>query len=142
MSIKYVTNMKSFKKNGNYKSQLQPLDIVKLRNGNIYFIAYNSYSNDYLGLYAPSSGGCFAYVEDYNNELTDNHENNKENDIIAIYRGSRQFAILDLMFSNEHNEEIEACIMRDGGWTLEINNIKKMTLEDIEKALGYKFELI
>lgn len=133
-------NIKSFERYKNAKSQLQPLDIVKLRNGEIYFIAYNSYSKDGLALYAYSAGGSFAYLEDYHDNLTDKKD--VKHDIIAIYRGSRQFAILELMFSNEHNKEIENCIMRDNGWTYEINQAKKMTLKDIEKELGYKIQLI
>lgn len=133
----FIYNDNKFKKDISLKSQLQPMDIVKLRNGYIAFIAYNQYSSDELAIYSPQHEGCLFYLDDYNENLENTEESNK--DIINIYRGTSQYSIVDDLFNGKDYEDIEHSL--PFSWSV-VLSLKKMTVSEIEKELGYKIEIV
>jgi hypothetical protein len=133
-----IYNDNRFKKDISLKTQLQPMDIVKLRNGEICFIAYNTYSSDGLAIYSPKHDGCLFYLDDYTGDLK--NTTNRDVDIINLYRGTAQYSIIDDLFHDTDYEYIESYV--PFSWSVEINSIKKMTIEEIEKELGYSIEII
>lgn len=135
--MKNFNNDNKFKKNISLKSQLQPMDIVKLRNGYIAFIAYNKFSSDGLAIYSPQHEGCLFYLDDYNENLENIEERNK--DIVNIYRGTSQYSIVDDLFHGNDYEYIEHSL--PFSWSVALS-FKKMTINEIEKELGYKIEII
>ena len=120
-----IYNDNRFKKYTSLKTQLQPMDIVKLRNGYIAFIAYDQYSSDGLGIYSPEHDGCLFYLDDYTEDLK--NTTNRNVDIINIYRGTAQYSIIDDLFHGNDYEYIETYV--PFSWSVEINSIKKMTIE-------------
>ena len=134
----FIYNDNRFKKDISLKKQLQPMDIVKLRNGEICFIAYNQYSSDELAIYSPKHDGCLFYLDDYTGDLK--HKIYKNVDIINLYRGTAQYSIIDDLFHGNDYEYIETYV--PFSWSIEINLTKKMTIEEIEKELGYSIEII
>lgn len=134
----FIYNDNRFKKDISLKSQLQPMDIVKLRNGYIAFIAYNQYSSDGLAIYSPKHEGCLFYLDSYNGNLK--NTTNRDADIIKLYRGTDQYSIIDNLFHGKDYEYIKSDV--PFSWSIEINSTKKMTIEEIEKELGYSIEII
>lgn len=121
------------------KSQLKPLDIVKLKNGTIGFISYNELNEDGLAIYNPDHYGCLYFLNEYKDDLS-NKIDIKRN-IVAIYRGPQAYSVLEDLFSSETSDDIERSYLKNN-WDIEISHVIQMTMEDIEKELGYKFELI
>lgn len=121
------------------KSQLKVMDIVKLQNGLIGFISYNEFDENGLAIYSPRYQGCLAYLNKYHDDLSSKIKD--EHNIIAIYRGPKSYCVLKDLFSDVAFEEIEQYTLNKE-WDIEINHVRQMTLEDIEKELGYQIELI
>ena len=133
-----IYNDDKFKQDISLKTQLQPMDIVKLRNGEICFIAYNTYSSDGLAIYSPKHSVCLFYLDDYTEDLKNTTD--KNTDIINLYRGTSQYSIIEHLFDGNDYEHIETYV--PFLWSVKINSIKKMTIEEIEKELGYSIEII
>jgi len=133
----FIYNDNKFKQDTSLKSQLQPMDIVKLRNGYIAFVAYNEYSSDGLAIYSPKHEGCLFYLDDYNENLENTEESDK--DIINIYGGTSQYSIVDDLFNGTDYADIEHSL--PFFWSV-VLSFKKMTISEIEKELGYKIEII
>lgn len=133
-----IYNDNRFKKDISLKTQLQPMDIVKLRNGYIAFIAYHQYSSDELAIYSPKHDGCLFYLDDYTGDLK--NTKNKNVDIINLYRGTDQYNIIVDLFQGHDYEYVES--HTPFSWSVKINSTKKMTIEEIEKELGYSIEII
>ena len=121
------------------KSQLKAMDIVKLQNGLIGFISYNELNEDGLAIYNPDHSGCLYFLNEYKDDLS-NKIDIKRN-IVAIYRGPQAYSVLEDLFSSETSDDIENYYLKHN-WDIEISHVRQMTMEDIEKELGYKFELI
>lgn len=121
---------------------LEPLDFVQLRNGNIYFVAYNLNDETYTkGLFSPNIFGCQHYLCRYKYDLK--HLYDKDQDIVGILRCS-SYKLLEYMFEKKY-EKLKDYINQNIGWKKinnNDNNKKEMTIEEIEKELGYKVKLI
>ena len=119
---------------------LEPLDFVQLRNGNVYFVAYNLNDETYTkGLYSPSAFGCQHYLCRYKYDLK--HLYDKDQDIVGILRCQNCYKLLKYMFENQY-EKLKDYINQNMGWKKINNNKKEMTVEEIERELGYKIEII
>lgn len=120
---------------------LEPLDFVQLRNGNIYFVAYNSNDETYTkGLFSPSIFGCQHYLCRYGYDLK--HLYDKDQDIVGILRCNNCYKLLEYMFEKKY-KELKDYINQNMGWKKINNNKKKeMTIEEIEKELGYEIKIV
>ena len=106
------------------KDDLKERYIVKFRNGEeaVYVKVINIYNGEPHGytlsiIKNGESLGKFKNIEEYNNDLTNNY--NKDYDIISIYKPKYETI-----------------------WTREEEEIKEMTVAEIEKELGYTIKVI
>ena len=119
---------------------LEPLDFVQLRNGNIYFVAYNSNDETYTkGLFSPSVLGCQHYLCRYRYDLK--HLYDKDQDIVGILRCANCYKLLEYVFEKKY-EKLKDYINQNIGWKKINNNKKEMTIEEIEKELGYEIKIV
>lgn len=116
------------------KSELQVMDIVKLRNGNIRLILPNDYSKEKMATFTPEDG-CESYMESYTEDLLYRPDfpyiNVKEYDIIAVYRTNNTWAAIHDFFMEK----------LDIKWTWERNEqkVKELTVEEAAELLKEKF---
>ena len=121
------------------KEDLEVFDIVKLRDGKVLMVLPNDCSKDGFGLFSLDTAGCFAYFDSYNEDLEyicDSRVRNiiTRRDIVAVYKSKgRGYTAIKQMFC-ENRKEFR--------WSWERKETKEMTLDEIEKELGYKVKII
>ena len=113
------------------KSELKTGYIVTLRNGNEYVVMLNanfvaSYEKDFL-----VREHSFIHLAEYNEDLTHFGESDRYRnfDIIKVGR----FHFVDNVF------DYKDCVVSP---IWERNEVKKMTVAEIESILGYKVEIV
>lgn len=120
-------------------------DIVKTRDGYGHVVFSNNLSPNGLGLFNAKSIGCSAYLSHYNDDLK--HENDKRKDIMAVYKASEPnrytySVTCRILNEPEFNIEYYMAHYNDIKWDWERVEKKKMTVEEIEKILGYGIEIV
>lgn len=114
------------------KSELRSGDIVKTREGQKYIVLLNII--EYGDLLINLSDGYFLNLKGYEEDLTFGNRNQKHWDIVAV-------CALDFPGDNlrQHGLTKWAAGYK---WTWERKEVKKMTVSEICKELGYEIEII
>ena len=115
------------------KSDLEVFDVVKLRDGKVLMVLPNDDSESGgLATYSIPTCGCHCYLSNYDDNLE--HICNMNFDIVQIHKskGYAYTSIRKLFVDSEV----------DFVWDLERRDPKKMTMADLEKALGYPVEIV
>lgn len=117
------------------KSDLEIFDVVKLRDGRLFMVLPNNLSPDGLGIFSLEAGGCHEYMTDYTDDLTCSDGTNSD-DIIAVYKSKgREYSVIRDLFVDKSFE-------RARKWTWERREPKEMTMEELEKVLGYPVKIV
>lgn len=123
----------------NKMPELAPTDIVQLRDGRYGIVLMNKQAIKHLAVftyddtYDDNDLACDYHLDSYiDNICTDNHNS----DIIQVWKSNTltQFGLMKTFFK-EHKTPLYA----EPDW---IEPPKKMTLKEIEEALGYSIEII
>lgn len=111
------------------KSELRSGDIVKTKEGTKYIVLLKTRDGDFL---INLCDGCFIDLSRYNKDLT--HVNFSRLDIVKVcafkYAGDnlRQHGLTSLTAGFK--------------WTWERDDKKEMTIQEIEKELGYSIKIV
>ena len=130
------------------KADLRVGDIVKTRQGNILVILPNENSSDGLGTFSRITHGCQQYLSSYEEDLT---YKNAEYDIVAVLRASEPgyhqyntYRLLGVVLTyNDHEMIADQFQYVKWDWErTEEEPIKELTMEELEKVLGYKVKIV
>ncbi len=134
----FEASIKKYTKQEMKLSDLQPLDIVRIRSGNMYFVNIvfpNPCSKNGLAFFGHTGGKYHA--SDFNDNLKFHVGTNTE--IVAVYKNSNpklfRYTLVQKIL-NYHCENL------DIEWTWERNDTKALTVKEIEKLLGYKIKIV
>ena len=115
-------------------NDLKEFDIVKRRDGLIMIVLYNSLHNC-LALFSPETCGCSDLLEAYGEDMTIKLHTNSDRDIVAVYKSTDlgKYTLLKNYFENR---------CEDYEWTWEREEVKEMTIAEIEALVGCKIKII
>ena len=112
------------------KDDLKVGYVVKLRDGSLEMVIMSGVcGNDPMLISVGTSGRWTNIAQDIDDNLC-RHDNKRDYDIVEVY-GYSTYAYCALKVSTENRELL---------WKRE--EAKKMTVSEIEKALGYKVEVV
>ena len=118
------------------KEDLRTGQVVKLRDGSFMLVLLGSkiyHSGEFTVDFYDIKDGSAMTLKDYTDDLTYNFINNDRYDVVSVYEVSLSSLIRNSM-DIENIEEIR-CIY-------ERLPLRRMTIEQIEKELGYRIEII
>lgn len=119
------------------KKDLKEFDIVKLRNGKVFMVFSNKLAKEGFGIYSDATHGCHKYFEEYNDDLT-SKDGKHDDDIVAVehFKGYRYTWLNEFFNCNYDFFPVK------NKWDWERKEVKEMTVEEIEKELGYKVKVV
>ena len=120
-------------------------DLVKLRNGDVCIVLPDDDSSTGLSLFeANSNYFCIAHTSRYNNELI-NLYHGKEKDIMSVFKISQyKNSVICNTSANTYLRRFYKGDITSGNikWDWEREEVKEMTVADIEKLVGTKVKIV
>ena len=119
-------------------------DLVKLRNGNVYIVMPDDCSSTGLSLYrANDNYYCHEHTTKYYSNLK--HHHSSQSDIMAVFKSSKSKNNFSKLEST--NAYIRAFYRGELNfthikWDWEREEVKEMTVADIEKLVGTKVKIV
>lgn len=114
---------------------LEEFDIVKRRDGKVMIVIYNTVY-DCLALFSPETCGCSGKLRDYRDDMTvKGHLDKSDKDIVAVYKcdDKCKYTLLSKYFKYD---------CRVFPWTWEREEVKEMTIAELEAVVGCKIKII
>lgn len=125
--------------------KLQVGDFVQLKNGKICIVLSHGYSTNGLALYSSNSyNSCYELLSKYDENLKHICYPNCKYDIMKVFKASQPkenvsiSALMHIFYCTEEGYGKEFNVE----WDWEREEVKEMTMADIEKLVGCKVKIV